>query len=201
MGAAGLERFKDVLGGELAGQHRVVAAFYARDVHETRRAADQRAAGEGEFRDRLEAALRDGARAIGEPLAALQRRAHRGVLLEALELLEGREVGVFVVQMNHEADRHQVVAVMVEERAAAGPVVERPTEGMLHEAGLVLLGRDAPQLLEAEAVFLRLAALMQREFLDQRPGELAAGALSEDGVLAAQLHAAGEVRPGRSVAV
>ena len=85
--------------------------------------------------------------------------------LEALELLERREVGILVVEMHDEADRHEVVVEVIEERAAAGAVVERPAERVLHQARLVLLRRDLPELLEADAEFLRLAAVVEPEAL------------------------------------
>ncbi len=52
--------------------------------------------------------------------------------------------------------------------------------------------RDLPQLFEAEAEFLRLAAFGQTEALRERLGEAAARALGEQRVFRAQLHAAGE---------
>ena len=58
----------------------------------------------------------------------------------------------------------------------------------------MLVRRDLPQLLQADAEFLRLAVLRQAEALDQHLGEAAARALGEQRVLAAQLHAAGEAR-------
>src|SRR3546814_2159246 len=51
------------------------AALDARYVDEARRAADQRAALEGEARHRLPAALVDRARAVADPAATLQNRA------------------------------------------------------------------------------------------------------------------------------
>ena len=57
---------------------------------------------------------------------------------------------------------------MIEERAAAGAAVERPAEGVLHQARLVLLRRDLPQLFQADAEFLRLAVLAEREALQQQ---------------------------------
>jgi hypothetical protein len=41
------------------------------------------------------------------------------VVLGPLELVEGRDEGVLVVEVHHQADRHVVVAEMVEEGAAA----------------------------------------------------------------------------------
>ncbi len=105
IGAAGSERRRDMLGRQHARQHRVVRALDARHVDEAGRAADQRAAGEGQLRHRLVAALGDGARALGEPLAALEGVADQRMGLEALELLERRQIRVVVVEMHHEADR------------------------------------------------------------------------------------------------
>ena len=112
--------------------------------------------------------------------------------LEALELLERRDVRVLVVEVQHEAHRNEIVAVVVEERAAAGAIIERPAEGVLHEAGLVVLRRDAPQLLEADAVLLRIATVAELELLDELLGQRAARAFGKERVFAAQLHAAHE---------
>ena len=112
--------------------------------------------------------------------------------LEALELLERRQIRIFVIEMQHEADRHQIVVEVIEERAAAGFHVERPAEGMLHQP-LAMLGRiDLPQLFQAEAEFLRLAAFGQAELGDQLLAEIAARAFGEQRVFGVQLHAARE---------
>ncbi len=91
--------------------------------------------------------------------------------LEALEFVERRQVGVLVVEVDDEADRHEVVAIVVEERTAAGLVVERPAERVLNEARFVLVGRDLPQFLEADAEFLRLAVAVEGEPRDELLGE------------------------------
>ena len=72
VGAARAERRGDVLGRQHAAAHRVVNTLDARHVDEAGGAADQRAARERQARHRLPAALGDGARAVGEPLAALE---------------------------------------------------------------------------------------------------------------------------------
>ncbi len=58
---------------------------------------------------------------------------------------------------------------------------------------MCLLGRDLPQLLQAEAVLLRLGILVERELADQPLRQRAARALGDHGVLGAQLDAALEV--------
>ena len=63
-----------------------------------RGAADQRAARKNQARDGLDPALVQGARAVADPPAALERAADRGMRLEALELLERREIGILVVE-------------------------------------------------------------------------------------------------------
>ena len=57
---------------------------------------------------------------------------------------------------------------------------------------LVLLRRDLPQLLQADAEFLRIPILPQAEALDQYLRKVAARAFGQQGVSGAQLHAAGE---------
>ena len=177
-----------------AGHHGVVAALDARHVEEAGAAADQHAARERDARHRLPAAFADGARAVAEALAAREGVANERMRLEALEFLERRQIRVGVVQMHDEADRHQIVAEVIDERAAAGCVVERPADGVLDEAGPVLLRRDLPEFLDADAVCLRVAVLRQPEARDQPLGEAAARAFGEHRVFAAQFHAAGEAR-------
>src|SRR6478752_1478979 len=119
--------------------------------------------------------------------------------LEALELVEGRERRVLIVQMHDEADGDEIVVEMVEEGAAARAVVERPAEGMLDAALVEFLRLDLPEFLQADAVFLRLAPLVESELPDGDLGERAACSLAQQRVAAAQLHAAGEALGDRAV--
>lgn len=61
----------------------------ARGVEEAGLAADQHAAGHGELGQGQQAARGDGARAVGDALAAFEGAADGGVGLVALELVEG----------------------------------------------------------------------------------------------------------------
>ena len=115
-----LQRRERRLGRDHAGLHRRVRALDLGHVEEARGVADQRTAGEDQLRDRLEAALVQRARAVGDPLAALEDAADRGMGLEALQLLERRQLGVRVVEPDDEADRDQVLAEHVEPGAAIG---------------------------------------------------------------------------------
>ncbi len=58
--------------------------------------------------------------------------------------------------------------------------------------GRCCVRRHLPQLLEADAEFLRLAALVEAETLQQDLAQAAARAFGKQRVLGAQLHAAGE---------
>ena len=140
----------------------------------------------------MESAFIERARAVRDALAAFKQRSDGGMRLEALEFFVRREIRVLVVQMNDEADGDQVVSVVIEERAAAGCIVERPAEGMLCKTGLVFLRIDLPKLFQSDAEFRRLGILVEREAVDQRLGQAAARAFGEQRVFGAQLHAAGE---------
>src|SRR5258707_15762960 len=112
--------------------------------------------------------------------------------LEALEFLERRQIRIGVVEMNHEADRNQIVVEVIEERAAAGGIVERPAERVLDQSRLVLVRRDLPELLQAQAELLRLAPVSETLFFDQPLRQIAPRALRDQGVLGPQLHPPGE---------
>src|SRR5262249_10838702 len=155
-------------GNMLSRQHaaadRVVNALDARHVDEARRAADQRATGKTQTRDRLVAALGDGARTIGKPLAALEDGTERGARLQALKFVERRQKGIVVIEMPDKPDRDQIVVVMIEERATAGVDIERPAEGVLDQALLVFGRIDLPDFFQADAELRRLAVGIQRKF-------------------------------------
>src|SRR5262245_14291010 len=138
-------------------------ALDARHVHEAGGTANQHRAGKAKSRNRLQTALGQSAGPIADAATALERACDHGMRLEALELLIGRKVGIGVVEVDNETDRHQVGAIMIKEGAAPRAVVQRPTERVLHEARTVPRGRHLPQFFEAEPKLLRLAALAQAE--------------------------------------
>jgi DNA polymerase len=109
--------------------------------------------------------------------------------LVALELLEGVEVGILIAQADHQSHRDLVVFQVIEERAAIGVVVERPSRGVHDEPRHVLLGLHLPQLLQADAVDLRPAAFAQLEALLELAAEISAASLGEHRVLGVQLDA------------
>ena len=127
-----------------AGLHGRVAALDLGHVQETGAAADQRPAREHQFGNALQPAFVQGTRAVGYALAALEGRADRRMGLETLELLEGGQMGIAVIQADDETDSHLIVFEMIDEGAAIGAVVHRPSRRMQHQPLLVLFGIDFP---------------------------------------------------------
>ena len=134
-----------------------MAALDPRDVEEARSAADQRAAGEDQLGQRLEAAIADRPRAIGNAPSALEDRGDRRMGLPLLERFERREVRVGVTQPDDIAERDLIAALVVKEPAAkAVLVLHRPALGVDHPALGVVLGIDVPQFFQPDPVDLRL---------------------------------------------
>src|SRR5580698_7077704 len=105
--------------------------------------------------------------------------------LEALEFVERRQRRIGVVEMDDEADGDEIVVIMVEERAAARSRAQRPAETVLDEAGAELRGIDLPDLLDADAVFLRIAALVEMKARNDLFGQRAARPFGEQQIFAA----------------
>src|SRR3989442_2862421 len=71
---------------------------------------------------------------------------------------------------------------------------------MNHAAGLVLIGRDLPQLLDSDRVGLGVAPTVQAAAGDQLAAEVATRTLGEQRVARAQLHPGLEIRSRLTVA-
>src|SRR5450759_986989 len=177
------------LGRGHARLHRGMDALDLGYVEEPRGIADEHASGEGELGQGLESALGNRARAVGNAPAVFEKASNRRVRLEALEFVERTDPGIFVIQADDKTNRHLVVIQMVEEGAAVGAPVHGPAGGVDDQARLVALRLHLPQLLDADAVGLRVDALAQLEFLHQALGQRAAGALGENRLFCVQLHA------------
>src|SRR5690242_16008430 len=145
-------------------------ALDARHIDEARGTADQRAAWKSKLRHRLPATFGDRACAVADPFAAGERIFDQRMRLKALKFVERRQIRIAIIQMDDKADRDQIVAEVIDERAAASAVIERPAQRVLHQSAAVFVGRNLPELLEADAEFLRLAIGSQPEALDQRLG-------------------------------
>ena len=154
------------LGSQHAGLDGGMAALDAAGVEVARFAADQRAAREHRLGQAQNAAGRDGPRAITDALAAFEEFADFRVQLPALKLLERAKPGVAVVQADDEAERDLVLVQVVQKRAPIRRHVQRPAGGVHHQAGLVLGRVDFPQLLQADAITLRVFAVVKLEAVD-----------------------------------
>src|SRR6185437_12011319 len=178
--SAGPERLERGLRGEHSRLDRGMRALDPRRIEESRVVAHERTAREDELRERLQPARGDRARAVAQAPSALEEGTDRRMRLVALEFLEGAEIGVRVAEAHHEPDRHLAVRRVVQEGAAVGRAIERPPRGMDHEPRHVLFRRDLPELLQPDAVDLRVDALAQLVALLQALAEVPARALGEE---------------------
>src|SRR5258707_3640252 len=161
--------------------------------------ADQHRTRHFQRRHRLIAAFDHGARTARDDLAALQQALDVGVILVLLESLERFEARVFIVQADHESDVHSIVVEVVKKTSAIRMAVERPTQGVLNEAGLDTSGRQLPQLLESQSIGLRRLAGIEVEPLDQLLRDAAAASLAEHGDLGVNLGPQREIRSGLAI--
>src|SRR3984893_10119158 len=178
-----------MFGREHSRKNRIMRSLDARNIHKTGGTANERAAGKDEFWHRLPAAFGDGPCAKRNPLAAGKQGRDHGMRLEALKFVKWRQRRIPIVQVNHETNGDESVFEMIEERAAAGAIVERPAEGMLDEARPVQRGIDPPKLLQADAEFLRLAIVGEAELRDQLLGERTPRAFGDQSIFATKLDA------------
>src|SRR5215469_16861053 len=166
-----------------------MAALDLRYVEKSGGIPDQRPARKVEPRDRLKPALVERPGAIGNPSTALEEGADRRMRLKALEFLERVQKRVFVIEPDHEPDRHLPIVQVIKKGATVSRRVERPADRMNDEAGLVPLGRDLPQFLDSNRVSLRVDAVAKAETLHQPLGQRASATLREQCFAADQLNA------------
>ena len=190
--APGAERLGHHFGGHHAGLHRRVRTLDLGEIERAGVVADQQAASEAHLRLRLQAALDDGARAVGDAGAALQVLADHRMVLVALEFVERADVGIAVGQVHDQADGDLVVFQVVEEAAACGAAfVERPAGGVHHQSLMIFSVRNFPYFLDSYSIMLRVFALIETEAGDQLLAEMAPAALREQGVFGVQFHSRG----------
>src|SRR5271163_940475 len=116
------------------------------------------------------------------------------MILVLLEGLEGLEPRILIIQTNDESDVHAIVGEVVEETAAVGAIVERPSHRVLYQTRLHPPRRQLPQFLESQAVSLRRLAGIQLEALDQLLRGAAAATFAKHGDFGVNLRSQREVR-------
>ena len=67
------------------------------------------------MRATLPTAFGDGPGAIGDAFGALEGRGDGRMCLEALKFLKGRQIGIFIIEMQNKTDSDQIVFQVVEE--------------------------------------------------------------------------------------
>lgn len=112
------------------------------------------------------------------------------MVLEALELLERREVWVAVVEVGNQPNHYLPIGGVVEERTATGAIFrEWPASAVHHGAGFVFFGINLPQFFDAEAVVLWIAIRIQLETFDEFFAQVATTTFGKQGITAAQFDA------------
>src|SRR3984885_11605482 len=137
------------------GTDRLVDALDLRHVERAAGISHQHGAGHFQRRHGLISAFNDGACAAGDDLASLQQALDVRMIFPLLECLKGLEAWVRIVQADHEADIDSILVQVIEKAPAVNAVVERPSRGVLNEAGLHSTRWQLPELLKAQAVSLR----------------------------------------------
>lgn len=145
-GEQGIDRFSR----KHARLHRGVRALNLHAVEETSAAAQQRTAGEGELGQAVVSSLVEYACAVLDTRAALDMLRDFRVVLPALELAVGVEVGVLVAEAHDHAHEHEIGLHVVEESAAERVTQRRllqgPAQRVLNQSRLELVGRNFPNL-------------------------------------------------------
>jgi len=76
--------------------------------------ANQRATGKHHFRQRVETALANGARAVSHTPATFQIFGNYRMVFVALELIKGRQIGVGIGQIHNQTRHYLMVFQMIE---------------------------------------------------------------------------------------
>ncbi len=190
-GLARSKRLRDRLGREHPRLDGEMHALQRRGIEQARRVADQAEAVAVELGDREVASLGHDLGAVAQHLAALEEPGDARMLLPAHEESVRIETRVALVEADDEADRELVGRDAVDERAAVALEPERMPRGVEHlaEGFAAARFRDLPELLDAGAVALRIAALLQAERADELLRQVPARALPEDGHVREDPHA------------
>src|SRR2546423_8865097 len=116
------------------------------------------------------------------------------MVFELLERFEGRQARIFVVESHDEPDVHAVTVEVVDEAAAIGAGVQRPTQAVLNQSWFDTSFRKLPQFLHAEAIGLRAGLCVECEFPDQLLRETATCAFGDHSGPRTNLSARGVIR-------
>src|SRR5688500_11288245 len=124
---------------------------------------------------------------------------HRRMMLELLESFERAEAWIAVVEPRDETYVCAVVVEVIDEAAAVGAGIERPSHAVLNQAGLHPAGWQRPQFFHTQRIDLRIAGGVELVALDEQLGEAAAAALGDDRELRMHLGTGRVVRAAAAI--
>src|SRR5579862_5513145 len=170
-GISGAERFVNGFGGEHPALDRRMNPLEPLRIQQARRIANDQPAIDVIARLRIPPAVGYGFRAVPYELAAFQNFLHEWMRLESLKRRVRIEERIAVFEPHYHAERHAIVAQAVNPSATVNLRAEGPAQRVGHVAGVDPSGLNVPQLLDADAVDLRIQSVeleMVYEFLGQR---------------------------------
>lgn len=165
-------------------------SFDLEDVHEPSTASNQKSSWESELRDRKISSSAEGSGSIGEALGPFQVFSDLGVGLHELKLLVRVEIRILIVEADDKPDMNEIWFHVVEERTCVVVWTDRPADRMLNVSGLkqLMAVLDFPNLLESDAVQLRVAFISQIKLLDDFFTQRPPCSFRKDGLLPQNLH-------------
>ena len=108
---------------------------------------------------------------------------------KALKFFKGTQPWVGVVQAHHKAHDHLVVLHVVHEGAAISVLIQRPASAVQSQTWLVTRRVYFPKFFDANAITLRVFAVVQFKAFNDFFAQVAACAFGKNGVLGVQRHA------------
>ena len=173
--------FRHGLSGQHAGLHGRVAALDLGHVEEAGIVTNQQAARHCQLRQGRQAAFDNRPGAVGDARAAFEHIGDQRVVLEALELVKRADMRIRVGKIDDQAEGNLIVLQVIKIRTGeqTAEVIARPSHGVQHLAGHVIVRIDVPELLEADGIVLGAGVGVQIELLDQLLAEMAATAFGE----------------------
>ncbi len=136
-------------------------SFESLRVEETGRVAENHPTVARDRRNGPPAAVRQRLRAVANHLAAFEQLRDEGMLLEVLQNVLRIKPRIGIIEAGHEAERNNVVLASVDPGAAILFRRQRPAHRIDHFARRDASRRNFPQLFNALAISLRIAALSQ----------------------------------------
>ena len=105
----------------------------------------------------------------------------------ALQFFERRQIGIGIIEPDNKTQGDLVVSLMIQKSAAIG-IRQWPALAVNNAARRMLLRRNVPQFLKADAINLRLAILIEPKLRLEQFRKMSANTFGKERVFGVQLH-------------